>query len=100
VFKFYMVMGSPMVRCDVASTVCATDSQATTCGLLLILDDLFASRSCMRRIHSGTFVVDSSTKVPLLSAQGHRNIVPMSSSTQVDRNMRGLANGESVLQGK
>jgi hypothetical protein len=54
----------------------------------------------MRRIHSGTFVVDSSTKVPLLSAQGRRNIVRMSTSTQVDRNMRELANGESVLQGK
>jgi hypothetical protein len=47
-----------------------TGSQATTRGLLLILDD-FASGSHMRRIHSGTFVVDGRTGVPLLSVQGH-----------------------------
>jgi hypothetical protein len=59
--------------------------------LLLILDDLFASGSCMKRIHSGIFVVDGRTGVILLSAQGHRDIIPMSSSVQVDRNVRELA---------
>jgi hypothetical protein len=98
VFKFCMVMGVPAGQ-DASVTQLArsvlrhlsTDSQATMHVLLLILDDLFASGSCMRRIHSGIFVVDGRTGVLLLSVQGHRDIIPMSGSVQVDRNVRELA---------
>ncbi|CAN6303298.1 unnamed protein product [Urochloa humidicola] len=93
-YQFLIVLGVPSgLRMQTRSVVrmLSLRTQASIRGMLCILDDLFASGQCLRKINEGTFVFNKRTGIPLLSRQGRRDIAPITDGTQVDRNGREMA---------